>query len=92
MIMGTAKENAPHSVVPESGFVPDEAVAISIAQAVWLPIYGKDVLEEERPFVAKLTGDVWIVEGTLPKDFRGGVLIAEISKKTGKVIRISHSK
>jgi hypothetical protein len=82
-----------HSYRPEQGFVPDATTAIAIAEAVWLPIYGKATLDKERPFRAVLKGDVWTVEGTFHsphKDARGGVAVAEISRIDARIIRVSH--
>ena len=80
-----------HSVNPKGGLVPNAETAIKIAEAVWLPIYGGAVLKK-KPFVARLVNDVWVVEGTLPTESVGGVPLAEISKKDGKVLRVSHGK
>jgi len=71
--------------------VPDEKTAVSIAKAIWLPVYGEEVLKK-KPFKAKLLNGVWIVTGSLPKDTLGGVPIAEISKSDGRVNRMSHGK
>jgi hypothetical protein len=82
-----------HSYRPERGYVPDETTAIAIAEAVWLPIYGKETLDKERPFQAVLRNDVWTITGTFhapTKDARGGVLVAEISRADGRIIRVSH--
>jgi hypothetical protein len=81
-----------HSVVPSNGFVPDEKTAIKIAEAVWIPIYGDKQIQSEKPFVASLKNGVWTVEGSLPKDWDGGVAIAEISKRDGRILRVSHGK
>jgi hypothetical protein len=82
-----------HSYRPEQGYVPDATTAIAIAQAVWLPIYGKKTLDNERPFQAVLKDDIWIVKGTFhssQKDARGGVAVAEISRIDARVLRVSH--
>ena len=81
-----------HSVVPSNGFVPDEKTAIKIAEAVWIPIYGERQIQSEQPFVASLKNGVWTVEGSLPKGWDGGVAIAEIAKRDGRILRVSHGK
>ncbi len=82
---------AEHHFMPEDGMVPDEATAIKIAEAVWLPIYGK-TLDDERPFHATLQNGVWFVTGTLPEGWLGGTAEAEISKIDGRILRISHGQ
>lgn len=52
---------------PADGLVPDSITAKKIAEAVWLPLYGKEVLNQ-RPYSAKLIGDsVWVVKGVFKK-------------------------
>lgn len=87
-----AEELPKHSVKREQGFVPDEATAIRIAEAVLIPIYGQASLNKEKPFKATLTNETWIVKGTLPKGFKGGVAIVELSKKDASISRVSHGK
>jgi hypothetical protein len=85
-----------HSYLPFNGFVPDSVTAIKIADAILVPIYSERDIAKERPLHAKLVGDVWSVEGTLPCGTEGacigGVAVSEISKKDGRVLRVSHGK
>jgi hypothetical protein len=88
-----------HNFVSSSGFVPDAETAVAIAVAVWKPIYGKEQIEKQVPYHAQLIDGIWIVEGSYPKSIYdpnapvpGGAAIAEISKLTGEVLRVSHSK
>jgi len=78
--------------VPASGFVPDEATAVRVAEAVLIPIYGQTKVESERPFSAKLTGGVWTVTGHLPPGKDGGVAEAQIDKRDGRILRVIHGK
>jgi len=80
------------SYKPSKGYVPDAATAIKIAEAVWIPIYGKETLKDERPFTADLVNGIWIVKGTLPKGWKGGTAYAEISKETGCILKVTHFK
>src|SRR5258705_11867230 len=81
-----------HNFKPKEGYVPNAETAISIAVAIWNPIYGKEQIDEEKPYKANLVKGVWIVEGSLPKGYKGGVAIAEIQKEDGKIIRVSHGE
>ncbi|PAW79857.1 MAG: hypothetical protein B9S32_00585 [Verrucomicrobia bacterium Tous-C9LFEB] len=82
----------PHSYVPPNGFVPDAATAIRIAQTVWIPIYGEKVLKQ-KPFIAELDDKgVWHVHGSLSEGLKGDTALAEISKKDGTILRVSHGK
>jgi len=70
------------------GYVPNEETAIRIAVAVWIPIYGKETIENEKPYKAILKDGVWYVRGSLPlpppgQAIFGGVAHAAISKEDG---------
>lgn len=86
----TASDDA-GSPASAKNYVPDEETAIKIAEAVWLPLFGKDVLQK-RPFSAKLVDGVWIVTGSLPEGMLGGVPRAEISKEDARILTVSHSQ
>ncbi len=87
-----ADETQKHNYKPEQGYVPDEETAIKIAVAVWIPIYGKEKIENEKPYKAVLKDGVWFVTGSLPERWIGGVAEAEIAKDDSRIIRISHGK
>ena len=77
---------------PQNGYVPDEATAIDIALSVWTPIYGKEHIENQKPYSAILVDGYWVVSGSLPKLMRGGVAHAVIEKNTGQIIYVIHSQ
>ena len=79
-----------------TNYVPDKATAIKIAEAVWLPIYGKKIYTE-LPFKAILVNDsIWTVAGTLPKSSKkiviGGTAYIEIRKSDCKILKVIHGK
>lgn len=83
-----------------SGFVENEHAAIDIAVIAWIPIYGKEHIESEKPYEAKLKNGIWEVSGSIPgtsevKDpsqLVGGAAFAKIRQKDGKVVFITHYK
>jgi outer membrane lipoprotein SlyB len=75
-----------------SGPVEKEEAAIAIAVNEWNIIYGPKTIASEKPYSARLEGDVWIVTGSLPKGYVGGVAMAIISKKDGSILKVSHGK
>jgi NTF2 fold immunity protein len=86
---------------PSNGFVPDEATAVKIAEAVLIPVYGKKMIESERPFTATLKKGVWTVAGTLrcpdgkggfTTECDGGVATVQISKQDARIISMMHYK
>jgi len=95
--VGNAFAQSKHNYIPEQGLVPTAEVAIRIAVAVWEPIYGTSNIERQKPYKAILLDGVWYVEGSLPSGPAGtvtvgGVAVAEIAQRDGKVLRVSHGK
>ena len=79
--------------------VPDKQTAVRIAEAVLIPVYGEQQIASERPFKARLKGDVWTVEGTLhcpdgnggvTTNCDGGTAVVKISKIDGRIISMIH--
>lgn len=76
--------------IPPEGYVPDKKTAISIAVAVWEPIYGKEQIAGEAPYQANLVDGVWVVSGSLPRLSIGGTAKALIKKDTGEILQVIH--
>lgn len=71
--------------------IPDKETAIKIAEAIWLPAFGKKIYNY-KPFKAKLISDsIWYVSGTVPTKLGGGPIL-RINKNTCFVYKISHEK
>ena len=78
--------------VPPKGFIPDEATAVRVAEALLVPVYGAQNIANERPLTAKLEGDVWIVTGSVPPGRVGGAATVKIAKRDGRVLYMMHGK
>jgi hypothetical protein len=102
LILATAALcQTPPGYTPKAGFVPDSKTAVAVAEAVLIPVYGKEQIEKERPFTARLEHDVWTIEGTLncfdakgakTTDCSGGVAVIKISKSDGRILYMLHGK
>jgi TonB family protein len=84
-----------------AGSIPDADTAIKVAEPEMIRIYGAGVIKSERPIAATLSGDIWIVTGTLYcKDGKGrittvcfgGVATAHLSKSDGRILNIFHTR
>ena len=81
-----------HHYQPPEGVVPDEQTAISIAVAVWSPIYGQDKIAKQEPYQVFLVDGYWVVSGSLSIRKVGGTAKIVIAKEDGRIIDISHGK
>jgi hypothetical protein len=86
---------------PNAGYVPDSETAVKIAEAVLIPVYGKEKIESERPFKATIENGVWTVSGTLRcSDGKGGTTTmcvggtaeVKLSKTDGRILKMIHYK
>jgi ATP-dependent Clp protease ATP-binding subunit ClpA len=77
--------------LPEAGVVPDAETAIRIAEAVWTPIYGEEVVKQQRPLEADLSSSVWTVRGTCQSEQAANILVAAISRTDGRILKIGTS-
>lgn len=65
--------------------VPDEETAKRIAEAIWIPIVGHDIVEGQKPLQVTLDNTIWTVRGTVPEGSDGKQLVAKIWMMTGEV-------
>jgi NTF2 fold immunity protein/Clp amino terminal domain, pathogenicity island component len=72
-------------VLPKSGVVPDDAAAIQIAEAVWKPMYGMEMIASQTPFAAELNHNVWIVIGSGAPET---ALFAFILQADGRILSV----
>jgi hypothetical protein len=78
---------------PEEGLVPNAETAARIAVALWVPIFGEEQIIIERPYRVRLIEDsIWLVHGTLPENWVGGVAYLKIRKSDAKIINLFHTK
>jgi hypothetical protein len=80
--------------VPTDGFVPTPEIAVQIATSVLNGIYGKENIDDEKPFFAHLENGVWIIEGSMESDpnIKGGVAYIEMRKSNAEILKVVHGK
>lgn len=63
------------------------------ALAIWIEIYGEKV-NNKKPFIVSFDEQhgIWMVRGSLPPNYLGGVPYILIQKESGKVLAIWHGK
>jgi len=77
----------------EDCLVEKEETAVAIAEAILFERFGKDKIENQKPYVVNIKQDsIWKLEGTFNKLGYGGTFYIEISSKDAKVLEIYHGK
>ncbi|MFZ0597383.1 MAG: NTF2 fold immunity protein [Flavobacterium sp.] len=81
------------SIKCEDCLVTKEETAVGIAELILFESYGKDQIEDQRPYTVTIENDsIWHIEGTFNKIGFGGVFDIKISAKNGKVLYMIHGK
>ena len=76
----------------KSDYVPDEATAVRVAEAVLIPLHGRQQVEAQRPYtVSTPEKGYWLVSGSAPQGQLGGTFAVWI-KKIGCIVNVSYTK
>lgn len=73
--------------------VPNEEIAVWIAEKILFHRYGKNIIISQRPYEVSLLNDyVWKIGGTLPRNTEGGCFHIFIDKRDGRILQMWHEK
>ena len=87
-----ALKNKPDRTKMNIKLISKEENAIKYAELILFERYGKGQIEFEKPYQVYMIDDYWVIFGTLPKNYRGGVFKLVFDSWNGKVLRLSHGK
>jgi len=82
------------SFIPENGFIPNEYVAIKVAEPILIAIYGEESINRQKPFSVEKDPffNAWIIRGSLPEGYRGGVFTIVIRRNDGRLLHVSQDR
>ncbi len=90
-LMLALKNNADRTKMNEK-LILKEANAIKYAELILFEKYKKDNIEFQKPYQVYLIDDYWVIYGTLPKNYKGGVFSIVFDSWNGKILRLTHGK
>jgi hypothetical protein len=76
----------------KTSIIKDSLTAINVAESVLFSIYGEDNITKQRPYEVYLISKHWIICGTLPEDWKGGVFLIIIDARDSKIVKITHGQ
>ena len=91
-LLDYALKNKAERKIMESPLIPTKEDAINYGENILFDLYGKENIEAEKPYQIHLINDYWIVTGTLPKGFKGGVFELVFDSWNGKILMLVHGK
>jgi hypothetical protein len=71
--------------LPKAGAVPDAEAAKRIAEAVWMRLYGAEMIARQQPLQVERRFNVWIVTGSAPPE---AALFAFILQSDGRILSV----
>jgi hypothetical protein len=72
--------------------IDNEETAIDFAEVVLFKVYGRETIEDERPYEVHKIDGYWIIKGTLPTGYLGGTFEIIFNSKDGQILRLVHYK
>jgi len=91
-LLDYALKNKSERKIMESPLIPKKENAINYAENILFELYGKENIINEKPYQIYLINDYWIITGTLPKGWVGGVFEMVFDSWNGKVLILEHGK
>ena len=87
-----SKESQHNVIDNKSLLIKDSSTAINVAEPILFSIYGKENIENQKPYESYLIENYWVIAGTLPEDSVGGTFLIIIDARNSKVLKITHEK
>ncbi|MGK0236185.1 MAG: hypothetical protein ACI9EK_002733 [Psychroserpens sp.] len=72
--------------------IADKETAITIAETILFKIYGKNNIISQRPYEINKFDEYWVLNGTLPKNMKGGTFLIILNSTNGQIIKLTHGK
>ncbi len=72
--------------------IKNKETAISIAESILFPIYGKNNIEQQKPYDVIEINHNWFIKGHLPEGMKGGTFFIIINSFNGEVLELKHGK
>lgn len=85
--------NAQHNNIDKKTLIiKDNMTAIGVTEPILFSFYGKDNITSQRPYETFLIDNHWIINGTLPRERRGGRFLIILDARDGRILRMTHGK
>jgi hypothetical protein len=72
--------------------IKNKETAISIAESILFPIYGKNNIEQQKPYDVIEINNNWFLNGNLKEGTKGGTFSIIINSFNGEVLELKHGK
>lgn len=80
-----------NEVIPDK-VISDSETAVKVAEVFLFKIYGEQNIIKQKSYAVNYINEYYVINGTLPKQMKGGTFLIIINSKDGKVIKLTHGK
>ena len=89
-----AQHDSLYKLYPNKKLIYNEDIAISIAEVYLFDRFGKERIENEKPYKINIVNGCWVIEGNDSRETeeKAGSFVIVISSVDGKVIGLAHYK
>lgn len=76
----------------ENAIITNDSTFINIAVAILFEVYGKKNIRKQMSYKTYHIKHYWVMDGSLPTNYKGGTFHIVLDDRNCKVIEITHSK
>ncbi|HRE77864.1 MAG TPA: YbbC/YhhH family protein [Flavobacterium sp.] len=88
----TILEESPELNIGSELILKDSTTAVQVAEAILFNKYGKKQIKKQKPYtIFFVQNSYWVIEGSSPKDKKGGVFFIILNAQNAKVLKLKHT-
>ena len=92
-VMDALTDTTGHNCIDQKRIIiKNEEIAINVVEPILFDMYGKENILDQRPYKVSKVKDYWLIEGSLPKGYKGGTFLIIIDARNAEIIKITHGK
>ena len=85
--------NKLHNIInSKDKIIKNQETLISVIEPILFDIYGKENIEDQKPYRINDFENYYVVNGTLDKNYVGGTFLIIIDKRNAQILKMTHGK
>ncbi|MGV0977438.1 NTF2 fold immunity protein [Empedobacter sp. UBA7494] len=85
--------NKLHNIInSKDKIIKNQETLISVIEPILFDIYGKENIEDQKPYRINDFENYYVVNGTLDKNHVGGTFLIIIDKRNAQILKMTHGK
>ena len=85
--------NKLHNIInSKDKIIKNQETLISVIEPILFDIYGKENIEDQKPYRINDFENYYVVNGTLDKNYVGGTFLIIIDNRNAQILKMTHGK